>query len=479
MVMATTHMPTRDDFTRYLLAEYENIAQAHFRTIAAISSFFRYYLLITSLPVTLIGVFVGLSSREQPLGILADLGSLPYVMSFVISMVGFLVLLYIINLRMDVLLYARTVNAIRKYFYDRWRIDIEAKLRTRVLPQSPFLPGYTEPLYFLPVVLSFASFDTFYFAWALTPFSVQSLVNAPAMHILLNKIPLYVLLGPIFFFFHIVAYMKYSRYREHVYLKSYALGVDVDGVLNKHRGIFCRLLRESTGKLLNPDHITTIPLHEDPSLGVSREEEKQVFNNPRYWTEMPRADDAPDTIKRLRNIFKLKIHLFTYRPWPSDEKRGGATYKEWIGAASKVLSRNPLLPWGPLRRFRCVSFVYNALNQTRLKHQIRPFALEPIDVVTKCWLHESGIEYDKLTIERGSEDVSDPRGEFKNRFYICRKRKLRFFVEDDAEKARKLAYICDVVFLLDQPYNKSQRGPRNIIRVSSWEEIYRWIRRLS
>ena len=70
---------------------------------------------------------------------------------------------------------------------------------------------------------------------------------------------------------------------------------------------------------------------------------------------------------------------------------------------------------------------------------------------------------------------------------MARQRKYRFFVEDDWEKAAKLAYICDVVVLIDQPYNRPNVGlgrdgrdhPSNVVRAQSWDELYRVIRRLS
>jgi len=492
--MKTNHTLAAEDFNRYLLAEYQNIAEAHFRTIAAISSFFRYYLLITGLPVTLIGVLIGFSPKEDLPRIFSSLSTLTSGLFFVISIVGFLVLLYVINLRMDALLYARTVNGIRKYFYDRSEIDIDAKLRTRVLPQSPFLPGYTEGRYFLPVVISFGCFNAFYLVLFVTSASNQSSIIELVAYIslkiqpvawlvaVLNEIPLLAWLGAIFLVYvsvHIAAWLAYSRYREHAYLKSYVLGVDIDGVLNRHRHHFCDLLKEITGKTLDPDKITTIPLHEDPSLGVSREDEKQVFNDIRYWIKMPRLDDAPDNLRKLRNMFKLKIYLFTYRPWPSDEKPPGAAYKKWIACASECLKDKPLPSQGPLRTLRSVAYKIPYLNLARLKYGIWRFALEPVDVMTRCWLSENGIEYDKLIIERGSEDVSDPQGEFRNRFYISRKQKLRFFAEDDAEKASKLAYICDIVFLLKQPYNEDKDIPGNVVRVNTWEDIYKWIRKIS
>ena len=48
---------------------------------------------------------------------------------------------------------------------------------------------------------------------------------------------------------------------------------------------------------------------------------------------------------------------------------------------------------------------------------------------------------------------------------------ISFFIEDELEKAKKLAQICDIVFLFDQPYNQEDL-PDNIIRVSSWEQLY-------
>jgi hypothetical protein len=119
----------------------------------------------------------------------------------------------------------------------------------------------------------------------------------------------------------------------------------------------------------------------------------------------------------------------------------------------------------------------------------------PIDEATKWWLHKNRIKYDYLTIERGNENVADPQGHFRNRFYIARKRIIRYFVEDDIEKAKKLAYICDVVFLFKHPYNTEYLNrcvecekeckrekielPSNVIPVSSWGEIYKSIRLLS
>jgi len=105
-----------------------------------------------------------------------------------------------------------------------------------------------------------------------------------------------------------------------------------------------------------------------------------------------------------------------------------------------------------------------------------------MEQITRNWLEYHGLKYDKLIIENASDDVSEPRVQFKNRFYISRQGRIKFFVEDILEKAIKLVHICDVVFLFDQPYNRvtqDKQLPSNIVRVTSWDEIYKEIRRLS
>jgi len=464
------------DFKKYLLAEYNNIAEAHFRTISAISSFFRYYLIIMALPITLFSAFLGLSLKEGQ--IIYPSGLLLSIVCLVIALVGFLVLVYMINLRMDVILYARTVNAIRKYFYDEADVDVDVKIRMRVLPQTPFFPGYFERGYFLPVVMSFALFNSIYLVGGLVLFTtpLSDLLQLTSWDKILTwakSTPWWMWTAITFFFFiHLLSYVSYSHHREHSYLRSHAMGIDLDGVLNLHRDHFCRLLDENLKKKMKPEQITTIPIHEDLNLGVSRDEEKKVFNDPSYWAEMPPAQDAAYNIRRLRNALKLKILIFTHRPWPSEEiKESESTYRKWEDTASQMFKSSVAgKPLGKLRE---------GIVKARMKIKIRPFNLGPIDLITKCWLSRNNIEYNELIIERASEDVSEPGVQFCNRFYISRQRRLRFFVEDDHEKAAKLAYICDIVFLVDQPYNTGKNLPDNVLRVKSWDEIYRWIRKLS
>jgi len=444
-------MSETNKFEKYLLSEYENIAQAHFKSIETISTFFRHYLLIMSIPLSAIAIFSRVSSStEQTLSIFKEYKLVISAVLFCVSFAGIGVFCYITNLRLDTILYARVVNGIRKYFYDESDIDRNLKLRMRVLPQSSQLPLYYEKSYFLPVVFVFAIINTLYLSFASYVFfkNYWSLLIIPFSLIA-----------------HWALYWGYARHREHKYLKSNILGIDIDGVLNKHREIFCSLLYDKIGKRIEPEKITVIPVHEHPSLGVTRADERKVFNDPAYWKKMPVIDGAADNLGKLRNIFKLKIHIFTYRPWPDTKGELWKSIKNFLDECEDC----------PMK------YILRVLHVARIIKPLLKLCKEkPLKQITKEWLKRNNFKYKSFVFEKGNDYSSDPRGKFNNRFYKARKNKIRFFVEDDLEKAIKLSYICDVVFLFDQPYNRTEdKIPSNIIRVESWDEIYKNIRKIS
>ncbi|MCM8822908.1 MAG: hypothetical protein NC831_08950 [Candidatus Omnitrophica bacterium] len=193
---------------------------------------------------------------------------------------------------------------------------------------------------------------------------------------------------------------------------------------------------------------------------------------------MPVVEDASYRIRGLGNIFKAKIYIFTSRPWPDAEN------KEDLIKHIEYFCKD-------IRSFSLKLLLLKVATKLRF-----PLALikllkeEPIKVITKQWLKKNNIIYNKLVFEKGNDYSSDTSGNFRNRFYISRKEKIRFFVEDDLEKAIKLAYTCDVVFLMKHPYNqpndKLQKEIKeirrnllsNIIVVNNWTEIYQHLRRL-
>ena len=77
----------------------------------------------------------------------------------------------------------------------------------------------------------------------------------------------------------------------------------------------------------------------------------------------------------------------------------------------------------------------------------------------------------------GNTYLADPSTRAGNRFQISQRKQIRIFVDDDPAKVRKLANICDLVFLFDQPYTRRMgRLLPNVERARSWEQLYRYIR---
>jgi hypothetical protein len=116
---------------------------------------------------------------------------------------------------------------------------------------------------------------------------------------------------------HFVVYLAIARHREFEYLKSNAIGVDIDGVLNKHRKKFCEMAGIKLNKVISPDEIRVLPISDNKDLAaaISRSDERKIFNDPSYWTDMPELEGAADAIRSIRSAFLLPVHVFTHRPW--------------------------------------------------------------------------------------------------------------------------------------------------------------------
>jgi len=421
------------EFHEFQLEEYKNISQAHFKTIDAISAFFRYYLLIMSIPIIAAGYLIETNNIESYFEQYCQIFGIILV---IIASIGVCLFMYIVVLRMDGVLYARAVNGVRKYFYNNIKKDFEKIVKTKVLPYINTRPSYFEPAFFSPVLICFSIINSVYLFFGLNLLFTFSR-EIKVIFFSFNSREVAIICAVIFLIFQYRIYVWFARNREYSYLGSTIMGVDIDGVLNKHRDKFCEILKKNTGKDLSPKDITEIPVHKNQKLNVSREDEKKVFNDPEYWVNMPKIDGAIETLNKIINSFQLKIFIFTSRPWPKVKNKCG----------------------------------------------------KGIDDITKLWLFENGLKYPcfvekiyktfkdiNLIIEKENNKALKLCGIFKikskNRFCSSIKNNIRYFVEDDLKNAIKLSYICDFVFLLDQPYNQEKDLPNNIFRVSSWEEIY-------
>lgn len=490
-------------FEDYQLKEYERIAEAHFKTADAISSFFRYYLVIMALPATAAAFFWWHGEREPAVELPPALSEpLLGLVLLVVASVGYCLMLYLSNLRMDGLLYARTVNGIRKYFYDRSNAPMGVKLRTRVLPQTPHTPPYYELRYFGPVILTFLLLDSAYFV---AGFSLVDHQGIESLFEGLGPYPCKVAAASILFaLLHVLSYRSLARHRELTYLQRSAIGIDIDGVLNTHREHFCEVLAAKTSKRIQPEAIKTLPARDTIELQLEMCDEFAVFHDVHYWTEMPVMPGAARVVQELRNGMNMKVYLFSYRPWPLPApdcpSAAQFDFKRW-SSELRLLRRNHSLITNKNRAVDPERACWLPRNPAeRVRHWFRDITLDTwrsvyvrlpcahlIDRLTHIWLYKNQVQYDRLVIEKGHSHLSNRSARFINRFNISTRENIRFFVEDDLEKAVKMSYICDVVFLIDHPYNSDpetiERGfgqlPSNVIRVESWDQIQRAIRRLS
>ncbi|WP_243361594.1 hypothetical protein [Fundidesulfovibrio terrae] len=149
-------------FEDFLLAEYNNIASAHFNAKTQISNFFRYYLLLIALPLPVIGAFKVFGSDKYASnlgGLSLDFVHYGGVLSFCLFAVGFLVMVYIINLNVSSILYARTVNGIRHYYYELYAENLS---EIQVLSDSIDRPRLSGRHSMYWICATFSIIDGFY-----------------------------------------------------------------------------------------------------------------------------------------------------------------------------------------------------------------------------------------------------------------------------------------------------------------------------
>lgn len=172
-----------DDFTQFQLKEYENISQAHFKTNEVLATFYRYFLLITVIPITTIGLaLMNLSEGEiSPEGrILAQF--IFGCSAMILSLVGAAVIAYIEGLRLDAILYARVVNSIRAYFFEMSGAE---SFGTSVLPIKRDRPSYGGFGASFIMYYTCAAMNASYFACGLLALLVDK--NAPLLSLQITE----------------------------------------------------------------------------------------------------------------------------------------------------------------------------------------------------------------------------------------------------------------------------------------------------
>ena len=487
------------DITDFMLEEYKNISSAFFDISSKVVSFFKYILIIYSVPIIALNEPISTISRIKR----SDINPIIFIG---ISIIGLFVLMYIIKLRNEALLYARTINGVRRFFYDQelMKMDDDEKImftnNFNILPTQKEKPSFTDKQ-FLWIVRTLSVINSFYLfiglvEWknnlTVTLYLINNLFISANINI--TKIIKFIVSLPIFnliysfirsialsikldlFTFHyiipiVLFWLWFHFYLYRYYIKkaeigsdfySHTIGIDIDGVLNEHEQHFCKVYNENNEISITSDEITKMPVNECiPS--VTKSSERKVFLEKSYWQEMPVKENASNTIDELITKLGYKINIFTWREWGFNNL--------W---AIKFLNANFV---NKIRYF--LPYYYYEIFKKGRKFNIRK--------ITRDWLNNNNIKFHKLTFEQGNlhHQVSSKKYKYKNRFYLSKERKIKFFVEDNPEKAFVLSNICNIVFLMNHKYNEHSYNetipkdlPHNIIRVDDWISIYNHLNKI-
>lgn len=416
----------------YYLKEYEILSNAHFQISQQITSFFQFSLLIFSAPFALLAI--------------PHFSSLLLSIVFIlVGIVGTLVTFYLSKMRMEALLYARQINRIRNILYSKGttRTNTVQIHRNKILLSQEKKPNYTDFCQFGFIIIALTAINSAYYSLGLYKFVVTTLKYNWVVG---YKILFAVIVFIISFSLHVVLYIMLSIINENgtLYFKR-SIGVDIDGVLNKHEKMFVSVYNEIfEGKRepITEEQITTLPV--SASGIITKEDEREIFKQEKYWVEMERYDHCEQELKEeIHNKLGYKVFIYTSRDWLITKTKN---------------------------------------NEDNEMYYDRDY----IETLTKKWLNKkdktNGIFYNELCFEEGNYDrpVNWFKRMFKTRFYYAQKKKLRFFVEDNVDNAIVLSKICEYVFLIEHNYNKAEENlPYNIIRVKKWEDITNWIKKLN
>lgn len=404
-----------ENMRNYYNVEFEMLKDAHFQTSQKIISFFQYALLIFSAPLALL---TSNSISKTLLG----------TVFILIGIIEVFVISYLSSLRAEALLYARQINRIRNVLYSEHILgeNVEDIHNRKILLSQDQKPDYNDRGQFFYIVIVLGCFSAFYSSFGAYKL-LQSFFPSSCYRLLSVAVALCMFLISLFSYYRVCLHKENG---EDYY--SRIIGVDIDGVLNKHEITFakiCNIINETT---LSPSEITTLPVHN--SGIISLKQEQAVFRTKEYWDEQVLAEGAHYyLIEEIMNEYGYKPYIFTWRDWS----------------------------------------VKNDINGKNVSYNLKR--------ETKAWLESNQIKYKKIRFEKGNVDrpVSGFHHKYWTRFFFSKRYRIRFFVEDNVFNARKLSKICEYVFLINHQYNQEENLPYNIIRVDNWKEILDWVKKLN
>jgi hypothetical protein len=139
--MAAGSPPPSKDSSDFMLEEYSQIAQSFFSLYAQLNQILQTYLGVMAAGAAAFTFLLQVLPKLYPgAGSASDLTLLGALLAF-LGLLGIMAFFALIGIRLEMLLYARTINRVRAYFEDRNGAALHEYL---VLPTSYSKPPYYE-----------------------------------------------------------------------------------------------------------------------------------------------------------------------------------------------------------------------------------------------------------------------------------------------------------------------------------------------
>lgn len=125
----------------FMLEEYRQIAKAYGDLHTQKNDLLRYYIAIIGAGASVITLLSKITENEQnvtPVNFIVAIG----LLSILLSLIGLIIFLSVIGVRIEMILYVRTINALRAFFVEKDKID--QKDRDLLIKNFLVLPDYDE-----------------------------------------------------------------------------------------------------------------------------------------------------------------------------------------------------------------------------------------------------------------------------------------------------------------------------------------------
>ena len=156
--------PSAEPAVAFLIEEYKNIAATHDKLRDMLARLFNYFLLLSAFPFTVAGIMF----QKGNLDLLAAPLSL-HLLFFAVGVGHLFLTLSLIDARLSQYRYARTVNAIRKYF-----VDSDARLSGYLfLPTSTDVPSWED--------LGYIEYQVLFMTWVGAIFTGYGVLGSEAV----------------------------------------------------------------------------------------------------------------------------------------------------------------------------------------------------------------------------------------------------------------------------------------------------------